>query len=179
MYINIIIRIVSKTLIRHKILKILAKEYIQNEEKVDATFQGVPFDELCRILHNNYKNLRLDISVLFENKEIDFYENQNSKGLIINEKGLSSLSEKKYRKIYSKKVVDSLKNFVHIFIPIISVLIAYLALTSRIDTINSETDSRIFDSEHKIKEMEKKLKDLRKLQYNLNQKHQNIDTLKN
>ncbi|GAA4276000.1 hypothetical protein [Aquimarina mytili] len=98
-------------------------------------------------------------SELYQNKEIGYYD-YDFKGLYIEEKGVASYSNKKYYSLFINWITDSIKLGVQIFIPVLSLLIAYMALSLKLKNTNIENERRIIHLENKLKYFEKQVKEL-------------------
>lgn len=152
---------------RHKALKILSKKLdLFNDKK--GTFSGkeigVSNQQLKSILNIDDSVRRLIFSELFENEEVMPYHLDGESGCFINmEKGLEALSNEKYL-VRNRQIIKAyLSDFVHIAIPILSLLVAILVII--ID--DSKQDKQIDSIELKIEEHEKKLKSLESKSFSL------------
>ena len=144
---------------RHFVLKKLSQKFIDNNENENnkADVVGLSFNEIDALLKVTKKKRELILSELDRCNEIVFYELEQ-KGFFIEPKiGLSALSEKKYLRKNEDIIIKWLKNIVQIFIPIASLLIAYLALTIKINSNNNLNSKQMKIIEMKIKKIEKEL----------------------
>lgn len=126
----------SKNYKRHQLLKLLADQHIKKEiGKANSLALGVPFEIIYKELKCNDYQLRELSAVLCENGEIGYQDAYGIKGLFAEEKGISAYSERKYIREHNKRLKDNIKDVVQIFIPTISLLIAYLAITTKVDNL--------------------------------------------
>ena len=143
---------------RHFLLKKLSEKFIQNSENssVNADIIGLSYAEIDLLLKRNKKTRELVLSELEKSEEIVFY-NLKEKGCFIEPKnGISAFTEKKYLRRNEDIIINWLKNIVQIFIPIASLIIAYLALTLKINTFQKSNSKEVEKLEMKIKSLEKK-----------------------
>lgn len=137
---------------RHKVLQILSIKRINGELGNRTEPLEVSFDEIYKKLKCN--EAVLIFSKLFSEKEIAYHNAFGVKGLYLTKEGLVAFSNKKYIKEYYSILVGYLKDFVQIFIPILSLCIAFLALSLKhLDTeksLNNRIDSLKIDV-YKIK----------------------------
>jgi len=140
---------------KHKTLELLSVSRIQFEsgEMDSETKFGVSFEDLQSELNCDRKESELVFSTLYSNEEIE-YTNVDVEGLISTRKGLTSFSEKKYLKENNKIIVNWFRNFVQIVIPILSLSIAFLALSIKINDINSKTSKEIKAIELKLESIQ-------------------------
>lgn len=144
---------------RHYILKNLSKKFINNNDnpRKEANVVGLSFSEIDLLLKKN-KNFRdLVLSELYKSNEIVFYDLKEKGCFIEPHNGLSAFAERKYLKKNEDILIKWLKNFVQIFIPIASLIVAYLALTIKLNNIEKSNTKEIKDIEIKINELEKKI----------------------
>lgn len=144
---------------RHFLLKKLSEKFIDNSENPSdqADVVGLSYSEIDLLLKNNKKNRELVLSELEKSEEIVFY-NLKEKGCFIEPKnGLSAFADKKYLRKNNEIIINWLKNFVQIFIPVASLIIAYLALTLKINSFQKTNSKEIKNMELKINELEKKV----------------------
>jgi hypothetical protein len=140
---------------RHFLLKKLSEKFINNNENPNknADVVGLSLHEIDLLLRRNKKNRELILSELEKSGEIVYY-NLMEKGCFIEPiNGLSAFAEKKYLRKNNDIIINFLKNFVQIFIPIASMIIAYLALTIKLDVI---------EKSYKIKNIELEIKNSKK-----------------
>jgi len=144
---------------RHFLLKKLSEKFIDNNENPSeqADVVGLSFSEIDSLLKNDKKIRELVLYELEKSEEIVFY-NLKEKGYFIEPtNGLSAFAEKKYLRKNDEIIISWLKNFVQIFIPIASLIIAYLALTLKINSFQKANSKEIKNMELKINELEKKV----------------------
>ena len=144
---------------RHKILKHLSKKLLTGGSRdINDDLVYFSYSEIRDILNYKKNDLRLIITELIENKEISYHFGAKGKGLICNNLGLISYSNKKYLKIYRTEIITLIKDCVQIFIPVMSLLIAYIALTIKFGDIDKTTKERIESMQHKIDTLDIKVK---------------------
>lgn len=146
---------------RHYLLKKLSEKFIENRENPSdqADSVGLSYAEIDLLLKSNKKNRELVLSELEKCDEIVYY-NLKEKGCFIEPKnGLSALTEKKYLRKNEEIIINWTKNIVQIFIPIASLIIAYLALTLKINTFQKTNTKEIEQIEQKLIKLEKKIND--------------------
>lgn len=129
---------------RHKTLKILSKKYIQFESgQTESNFiLGTDFKDLRSKLKCDKNKCELVFAPLFTNVEVE-YTNVGVDGLSLTQIGLTAFVEKKYSKQNNAILLGWLKTFVQIVIPILSLIVAILAITIKIKNLNSETSREI------------------------------------
>ncbi|GAL69085.1 hypothetical protein [Jejuia pallidilutea] len=151
---------------RHKTLKLLSVSRIQFEsgQSDSKTKFGMSFDELQKELKCDRTKCELIFSPLYSNEEIK-YTNVDVEGLISTRKGLTAFSEKKYLKENDKIIVNWLRNFVQIVIPVLALLIAYVSLTTKLESLKTQSDKELqvvkksmLEQKERIKELENKTK---------------------
>ena len=143
-------------LIKHKLLGILSMQFIISGINTSENI-GLTYDEILEKL----KITRLDLdrltAELFVNKEIAFQNIQGPDGLFSNEIGVMAFSTKKYKKRHNDQIINISKNITQILVPILSLLIAILAIIWKIDA-NSENNKKVEVLEKRIIDLEKIIK---------------------
>jgi hypothetical protein len=135
----------NDNIIRHKVLNILAEK--SNKNTV-LSFKGentgeytVPFETLIAKIKCSETEMVRAISLLLTNKEVYFY-NVEFKGFFIEDNGLNAYSTNKYLAIYRNNIFQIAKDVVQIFIPVISMAIALVAVSNNgaknIDKLETE-----------------------------------------
>ena len=143
---------------RHKLLGILSKQRNDLElEKAEYNALGVAFEKIYTELNCNEDELKLITSELYTADEIGYHDAYNIVGIFAKDNGLSAFANKKYSRIYWKRVSDLTKNAVQIIIPILSLLIAFIALTIKIESLNKSTDDKIEKLEKQVIELKTEL----------------------
>ncbi|MEE9363109.1 MAG: hypothetical protein V3U92_10980 [Cellulophaga sp.] len=139
---------------RHKLLGILSKQRNDLElKKAEYNALGVTFERIFEELNCNEDELKLIESELYSCEEIGYHDTYNIVGLFVKDNGLSSFSNKKYKHLYWKRITDLTKNGVQIIIPILSLLIAYVALTIKFESLNKSTDNKLDNLEQQVIEL--------------------------
>jgi len=143
---------------RHKLLGILSKQRNDLElKKAEYNALGVPFEKIYAELNCNEDELKLITSELYSADEIGYHDAHNIVGVFAKDNGLSAFANKKYSRIYWKRISDLTKNAVQIVIPILSLLIAFIALTIKIETLNKSTENKIDNLEKQVIELKTEL----------------------
>lgn len=143
---------------RHKLLGILSKQRNDLElKKAEYNALGVPFEKIYSELNCNEDELKLITSELYTADEIGYHDAYDIVGIFAKDNGLSSFANKKYSRIYWKRVSDLTKNAVQIIIPILSLLIAFIALSIKIESLNKSTDNKIDNLEKQVIELKSEL----------------------
>ncbi len=161
---------------RHKILESLSKNHFEaNSEKRSENFRlGLSFLEIDRILKVNPFIREKICSKLLSEKEIG-YTNTQVTGFFLTDKGFDSYSSEKYIIENNKIIVKYIKNFVQIAIPILSLVIAVLALSLKFNSITKNIEEKVNSkNEKQIKSIELKLDSILNLQ---NKKKNSSNTL--
>jgi len=125
-------------ILKHKLLQILTDpllDYYESEKR----FTGKSFQDIESALNIKRRKLWEVASELLDNKEIAYY-NVDFDGFIGQDKGLSSCSSKKYFYRNKERIRESIKFYVGIFIPVISLLIALLTIMSKLKDNNDRID---------------------------------------
>lgn len=144
---------------RHLLLKELSEKSLEQDiesqiGKVDADLIGLSFKEVRTLLGVSKQQVELVISELEKNNEIGFYEFKE-RGCFIITNGIAALAEKKYKRKNQDIYLNWLRNFVQLFIPVISLIIAYVALTTSITKNQKEQNIEIEKLEQRIESLEK------------------------
>jgi len=126
---------------RHSLLKKFSKKFLDNQDikSGDADIVGLTLNEIDEFLQHKKDKRDLILSELYKSEEIVSF-NLDEKGYFIEPyKGLSAIAEKKYLRKNHKIILDWLRNFVQIFIPVASLLIAFIALSINLKERENET----------------------------------------
>jgi len=136
---------------RHKVLQLLSTSRIQFDSgRMESDFKlGVGFDDLQRELNCDLDTCELIYSTLYNEKEVE-HTNTSVYGLFATQKGLTSYSERKYVKENNKIITNYSRNFVQIVIPILSLIVAILAISLKIDNANKDVNEKILDLQRQI-----------------------------
>lgn len=136
---------------RHKLLEILAHQNLNVQlEKPSYLTIGVSYEEICKDLDVTELELGFLTAELYDNKEIGYHDAYNVEGLFAENKEITAYSNKKYLKLSRKGKIENIKDIIQIVIPVLSVVVAILALTLRLESINSENEKRFQKIEQKI-----------------------------
>jgi hypothetical protein len=148
---------------RHKLVVILSKQRNDLElEKAEYNALGITFEKIFKELNCNEDELKLITSELYTCEEIGYHDASNVVGLFAKDNGLSAFSNKKYQKLYWKRITDLTKNGVQIIIPILSLLIAFVALTIKFESLNKSTENKIENLEKRVSEIKSELEKTKK-----------------
>jgi hypothetical protein len=150
---------------RHKVLELLSKSRIQFDSgRTEPNFKlGVSFDDLKKELECDLDTCELIYSKLYYEKEVE-YTDTSVKGLFSTQKGLTSFSEKKYLKENEKIIVNYLRNFVQIAVPILSLTVAILAISLKINNAKEDTDNKIMILKKKLDNQQKIIQEMKQNQ---------------
>ncbi|WP_031428536.1 hypothetical protein [Flavimarina sp. Hel_I_48] len=147
---------------RHLILEKLYKKYLdsitnsENKTKVTIKEAGLTLKEINNLIKEDSFKRELILSELYKWNEIIFSETAGKGCFIEENSGISAYSNKKYLKKNEDIILNWLKNFVQIFIPLASLLIAILALSINFSKINAKNKEKIEKLEMRIKHLESK-----------------------
>ncbi len=143
----------SEDLLRHKLLKILSKQYIKSGQPENSSMQiGLEYEKVLSELCITREKLDHLTAELFLNKEIALWNTNGYLGIYANEIGVTSSSNNKYKKRYQDSILKIFKLFAQIIIPILSLLVAVFSLYTK---FNSDNLERIELIEQKILLIEK------------------------
>lgn len=143
---------------RHKLLKILSIHRNKVElNKGDYNALGVSFKKIYCELKCTEDQLKVISSELYSEDEIGYHNAHNIVGVFAKRNGLTAFANRKYIRIYWKRAFDLAKNIIQIVIPILSLLIAFLALTIKVETLNKSNKEKIDKLEMEIKILKKEL----------------------
>ena len=153
----------SLELKRHKLLGILSKQRNDLElKKAEYNALGVPFEKIYSELNCNEDELKLITSELYTADEIGYHDAYDIVGVFAKDNGLSAFANKKYSRIYWKRISDLTKNAVQIIIQVLSLLIAFIALSIKIESLNKTTDNKIDNLEKQVIELKSELDKINK-----------------
>lgn len=144
----------NRNMLRHKLLGILAKQFIIAEESNTEPL-GVSFEKLYKELKLSDSELRILISELYENKEIEYFNDDKIIGLTLVPCGLTSFSNKKYIGNFWRQMMNPVKNSVSIAIPIFSFVISCIALYISIDIDKTKDNSELNTIKQRLELIEK------------------------
>lgn len=140
----------NDNIVRHRILKVLSEKLVENDvAHVNGENSGtwaVSFKEISEKTKCSELKIRQAVSVLLYNKEV-FLNNVEFNGLGAEEAGLSALSTNKYLNLNKSNILNFIKDIVQILIPIISMVIAFVA-------VSNKDNGKIDKLETKLQEMQ-------------------------
>jgi len=153
---------VKSDLKKHELLKILSAQRQNSKTPV-----GVPFEDILRSMDIDKEYLDEISGELFGFDEIGFFEDsQYKKGLHARKEGVSSYSSKKYIKRYKKDRWENRKNWVQTYSPILSLVLAIMALSLTYSNIPLLEEQRQKELEKRIKKIEYQIKGMEFLSKN-------------
>lgn len=149
----------NSNVLRHRLLGILTKQYIVSEKSNEPL--GVSFTDIESELKCTDTFLRQSISELFENKEIGYHDAYDIVGVHATEKGVASFSNKKYWRIYWTNIKDSVKYWFQILVPVLSLLVALIAVTHDLKEYNEETNIQLKEMKSQIELLQSQVEQLK------------------
>tara|TARA_R110002020_G_scaffold94849_1_gene227905 strand:- start:782 stop:1306 length:525 start_codon:yes stop_codon:yes gene_type:complete len=146
---------------RHKLLKSLAEKISKIKESkiaIPGNEAGFTYTEIESLLGISRMERYKMLSELFEAKEImPFRLDNGSSGCFINSKeGITALSNKKYLIRNEKIILDWIKNFVQIVIPVLSLIITLAVIKND----NSKKSKEIQTIENKVESLQENIKSM-------------------
>lgn len=142
---------------RHYLLQKLSEKFLEQADNKSQSLTGdligLSFKQIDSLLKVNIEQRELILSELDKSKEIVFFEFED-RGCFINKNGLSALAEKKYINRNQDIYLNWLRNFVQLFIPVASLIIAYFALSMTISKNKKENSEEIKTLENRIEKLE-------------------------
>lgn len=138
---------------RHRLLKELSINRLQFEIR-DKNFKGlgINFDILYKKLNCNQKQFKEFTSELYDCKEIQ-HCNDKDRGILgvgMTQVGYTAYSNNKYKKRLRVDILNFTKDVVQIVIPVLSLLIAFIAITGEIYDANKEYKKELQKLESKM-----------------------------
>ena len=112
----------------------------------------VKFDKICKDLKCNQSTVKLAIEELYVNKEI---ANIDKYVLYSTPKGNAAFSSKKYWRIRRTNIFNSIKYWMQVTIPVLSLFIAVIAIYSKVDGMNEASIIKLKEVEKRIEALEK------------------------
>lgn len=149
----------NSNILRHRLLGILTKQYIIAEKSSEPL--GVSFTVIESELKCTDVFLRQSISELYENKEIGYHDAYDIVGVHATEKGVASFSNKRYWKIFWTSIKDSVKYWFQILVPILSLLVAFVAVTHDLKEHNEETNIQLREMKSQIDLLQSQVEQLK------------------
>ncbi|TJY31311.1 hypothetical protein [Pontimicrobium aquaticum] len=129
-------------------------------QNVTADRVGLTFDEIEEKLKISPHKRELILSELNKADEIVFFS-LDKLGCMIDEKnGIPALTDKKYINRNWKIILDWIKNFVQIVIPVLALVIAYVSLTSKLDSLKTQSDKELQEVKNIMLEQKKRIEEL-------------------
>jgi len=137
---------------RHKLLYILSTQKTLKELKgINNSDENIYIEKhlsylyILKVLKVSGYELNILMKELTENNEIDYYlwNDEDKRGLFATSKGLTSFANKKYIKLFWDNIINNSKSVVQIFIPILSLIIAYLAITTKLDNKKKQDEKEL------------------------------------
>jgi len=144
---------------KHKLLAILSKQYILSEIGESENGEiGLNDDIIIKELKMSKYKYQLIKQSLLDSEEVKRHNPKYILGLHATLKGVASFNDKKYTKAFFDDLINILKNFVQIVIPILSLLIAYYAIQLKISEVNNHNQKQIDTLRKEIKILKSNLK---------------------
>ena len=134
---------------KHKLLRIIIGQTLKfdSDELPENEPMGVPFESILGELNCDMIQLNLIAAELYMENEISYHDNLGVKGLSCIHYGKIAYSNNKYRHRYWSDILDFNLKMSQILIPLLSLLVAIIAIVySRQDKINTK-DIEILQSE--------------------------------
>lgn len=148
---------------RHELLKLLSIRCVEIQlGKIKENGIGVSYEEICKSLDCDRHKLYEISNLLYDEKEIDYFDAYNIKGLYAKSKGITSYTDKKYLKLKNSRIKNNIKDIVSIVIPVLSLLIALFTIWYKVDTINSKNEIEIKEIKEKLEIQEGKINNIKK-----------------
>ncbi|MCG8806409.1 hypothetical protein G1K75_12180 [Tenacibaculum finnmarkense] len=142
---------------KHKILQSLF-------EKKDDRIDSINKDEFIKKLHLNPEICTFIFETLKDDNEVDFL-NVRRADIYITEQGKKALFSEKYKKQNENVIIGFFKIFTQIAIPILSLTIAFIALTLKLTYFSKTIEEKVnLKNKTKIESINKKLDSILKLQ---------------
>jgi hypothetical protein len=142
---------------KHKLLTLLSDKTIRAEsgQLLEGESLGVSFEDLTKEMRCDILKLNLIAAELYLNKEIGYFDNE-IKGLFCDKNGLISFSNNKYKERYWKSFWDKMLTANKLLIPILSLIVAILAISLSMSDKEYKTDlHKIIQSQERILLLEK------------------------
>lgn len=134
----------SEDLQRHKLLKILSKQYIKSGLPENNSLPiGLEYEKVLSKLCINREKLDNITAELFLNNEIKLWNANGALGICTDEVGVISSSNEKYKKRHQDSILKIFKLIAQIFIPILSLLVAVFSLYIKFDSDNAKRIEKI------------------------------------
>jgi hypothetical protein len=139
---------------KHNLLELLSKQSV-NFDLGKTTNFSVSITIILKKLDINEFLLYPIISELIVNKEIDYYfwNEIEKKGLFATPLGVSSYSNKKYKKLFFSNIRNNSKDLVQIIIPIVSLLITLLIVKDNLSK-ESKYNTQVKELKERIEKLE-------------------------
>lgn len=138
---------------RRRLLGLLAKRQIEVDLGKTNNVVGISFEDVLTFTKCDDIKLAAITSELFDAEEIAYYNHDGLKGLFCELKGVTSHSNKKYKKAFTSAIKGNVKDFVQISIPVLSLLVAIMVIT-REDTKRTK---EIQATEQKVEALQERI----------------------
>jgi len=89
---------------------------------------------------------------LFEEKEVFRHNPKYKLGLNATDKGVASFVNKKYKKKNEDIIINWVKIFVQIVVPVLALIVAVLSLTIKLDSLKMQSDKELQKLENIMQE---------------------------
>jgi hypothetical protein len=104
---------------------------------------GLDFNKVESILNVTNTKRELILSELYINEEIVSFNLYGENGCFVTDYGVTSYANKKYLKKNEDVIINWLKNFVQIVIPVLALVITYISLTTKMDSLKTLSDKEL------------------------------------
>ncbi|WP_031425460.1 hypothetical protein [Flavimarina sp. Hel_I_48] len=129
---------------------------------IPAELVGLSFKHIEKELNINSYQRELMLSELDKSEEIIFYHLEERGCYIDQKNGFAALSNRKYINQHWSIILDWIKNFVQIVIPVLALIVAYISFTSKMNSIKMQYDKELQDVKNIILEQKDRLEELEK-----------------
>ena len=140
--------------LRHRVLGILSAQSLIAEDSTSERMQ-VKFEKICKELKCNPSAIKLAIAELYVNKEIANIDVFVMDDLYSTPKGDAAFSSKKYLGIHRTNIFNTIKDWMQVTIPVLSLFIAVIAIYAKVDGMNESSIIKLHEVEKRIEALEK------------------------
>lgn len=134
---------------RHQLLEIIYSKGEYPDMEDNTRLASFNLDELKDILQLSKIHTAILIRTLLDTKEIEKYEENQ---FIISPLGMHAYNTNKYLKANRKAIIDNIKDIASIIIPILSLIVAIMAIALKSD---SPTKKDFQNLQEKVEQLEK------------------------
>jgi hypothetical protein len=147
---------------RHKLLKLLSDKRIRFEcdEMENHEPLGISYTDLEAHLRCSRRVLFLFSDEQLKNEEISHSYENGIKGIAGSKNCLIALSNKKYKKRYINDILSSIKLWCQLLIPTLSLIVAILAISYKIEDNRDSINIEFQKYENKVNLLENRIDSL-------------------